>query len=411
VSIDKKFVFKWHAIEGLDLSNSVVFLREGMVSCPKELNLFAGWSPYSGIAVDVKYVQQYITAAAKDLENEVTQNKEQSLILKVKDSKVVQEKKTGAIKTESKLNCVLFGLGNYAKVFIKNNINKKLNLGCIHEIDPLQLGPSKNWKLALDTAGFPRNDERYDVYFIASYHHTHTPIALNALQQGAYAVIEKPAATSREQLETLRDTILSTKSKVFICFQKRYAELNKWVRDDLNLSLDDPISYHCIVYEVPLPNLHWYNWPHSQSRVVSNACHWIDHFMYLNNYCNVDQERIIESKNNDVLIYLELDNGANFTMTLTDKGSERIGLRENIELRAGDGTVRILDGKYYCSENTKRIVRKRKMNPLKSYQLMYRYITNQILEGKEGNSYESFRSSEVVISLEEKLKGKREKGL
>src|SRR5262249_57472786 len=70
------------------------------------------------------------------------------------------------------------------------------------------------------------------------------------------------------------------KGKVFCCFHKRYSAFNALARKDLQMQLGEPISYHCIVYEVPLPPMHWYRWPSSRSRLITNGCHWIDHFHF-----------------------------------------------------------------------------------------------------------------------------------
>ena len=97
-------------------------------------------------------------------------------------------------------------------------------------------------------------------------------------------MIEKPIAVDRNQLQDLLAAMESSTGQIFECFQKRYSPFNAWVRDDLGIEPNAPISYHCIVFEEPLPRLHWYRWPNSKSRLVSNGCHWIDHFLHLNNF-------------------------------------------------------------------------------------------------------------------------------
>jgi hypothetical protein len=191
--------------------------------------------------------------------------------------------------------------------------------------------------------------------------------------------------------------------RLFVCFHKRYAVYNSLALNDLNVQPGQPIDYHCIVFEVPLPQRHWYRWPSSRSRVVSNGCHWIDHFMFLNDYCPVFRHEIQESKNGTVVILLELENGATFSMTLTDIGSRRIGLRDFTELRSGDAQVRIVDHKAYEAENSHRILRRRRLRVMDSYQRMYRTISQRIVRGEPGDSFESLRSSQVVIDLDEQL--------
>jgi predicted dehydrogenase len=284
-------------------------------------------------------------------------------------------------------------------------VSQDINIDKIHEIDPLQLGRSNKWRARLDTSGLPRVDDEHDVYFIAGYHHTHTPIALHALNRSAYAVVEKPLATTRSQIDALRKTLETQPSRLFACFHKRYNELNDLALADLELRPGEPLTYHCIVYEVPLPQKHWYRWPNSRSRIISNGCHWIDHFLYLNNYAQVISQTVYEAQQGDTIVLLELVNGAVFSMVLTDIGSERLGVREYVELKANRVTVRISDGSRYESENSSRILRRRRVNPMKSFQRMYQSICRKIVAGEHGDSLESLQSSELAVALDERVRG------
>jgi len=50
-----------------------------------------------------------------------------------------------------------------------------------------------------DTAPVPGEEEDYDAYFVASYNHTHVPIAAHALRKGASVLMEKPIAPTYEE--------------------------------------------------------------------------------------------------------------------------------------------------------------------------------------------------------------------
>jgi len=93
-----------------------------------------------------------------------------------------------------------------------------VNITTIHEIDPTQIWErdAQKW----DTAPFPRDNEKYDVYFVASYNHTHVPITLYALKQGAYAVVEKPVAMDYGELEEIKKMLAEVGPKIFVGFKK-----------------------------------------------------------------------------------------------------------------------------------------------------------------------------------------------
>jgi predicted dehydrogenase len=410
VTIDKRFVIPWPNSSFINRNDSILYYKKDRIKCPNELRTYAGWSPHSGIAIETKLLQLHLPKLAANLQEIVERCVPQACELKIDQNRPIRDRIERSLKYKNgSINCGLFGLGNYAKAMIIPNLDKSLTIAALHEIDPIQLGAYSTWNKTIDTSGYPRSDENYDVYFIAGYHHTHTSIALHALKQGAYAVIEKPIATTRKQIDSLKKAFNAENPNFFACFHKRYSRFNNWAKEDLNVSQGEPVSYHCIVFEVPLPKRHWYHWPNAGSRIISNGCHWIDHFMYFNEYAEVKYYQVQEAKNGDVSVWVELENTAVFSMILTDTGSSRLGLRDYIELKAKGITIRMVDSGRYISENRTRILRRKKDNPLNSYRRMYKYISQQISANKSGDSYQSLRSSELVLTLEQELLNKRTK--
>src|SRR5207302_6192153 len=101
---------------------------------------------------------------------------------------------------------------------------------------------------------------------------------------------------TREQLDKLLASMRKHDGKVFACFQRRYLPFNAFLRSDLDAPPGSPISYHATVFEVPLPRRHWYRWPNSASRLVSNGCHWIDHFLFLNGFRPVHRQEVFAAR-------------------------------------------------------------------------------------------------------------------
>ena len=300
---------------------------------------------------------------------------------------------------------VLFGLGNYAKTQIVPNVKKYIDIRRIHEVDPDQLSSMRRSKNQdITTAATHLGDRKFDVWFIAGYHHTHTELAIEALKNGGIPVIEKPICTEIEQLSTLKKQLSENADlKFFSCFQKRYGKLNQWAFEDLNVGMTG-VDMHCVVYEIPLPKLHWYNWYNSGSRLISNGCHWIDYFFFVNSYCPVRNLRVDRVRGNELSVQIWLENEAYFSMNITENGSKRVGVRENIELRQGDLLVRILDAEYYHSENSRSIVRRGRVEPTSAHSAMYKEITQKIYNQMPGDSIDSLYSTEITLLLEKELK-------
>lgn len=377
-----------------------VFSGEDVAKAEQDLLALAGWSPYSGVSIPSASVARALAVLDRSVIRRIDVPVE-------KEVPPIRVSTPNPPSRPDEKTAVLFGLGNYAKTAIIPNIRGALRLVRVHEIDPEQLrwlerGP----EVGRDTAPVPRDDFRYDAWFLAGYHHTHGSLALSALRQGAYAVVEKPLATTRGQFAALMDHLNRSDepSRIFGCFQKRYSKLHDYVHDDLGLDKGEPIDMHCIVYEIPLPDLHWYNWPASGSRLVSNGCHWIDYFMYVNGYAKPTRYEARRLRGTDIVVHLTLENGAYLVMSLTDTGSQRLGVREHLELRGGGLTVRIQDGSGYQCENRERVIRRARVNPLRAYARMYRTIAGKIARGEPGDDLDTLRSTEATLNLEEVLR-------
>lgn len=358
------------------------------------------WSIYSGREISDKLRKKLEEGIKKEIKNtkwNETEKFDISIPIEVKKikgevKKIDNKRKTG----------VLFGFGNYAKTNIVTFMKPYVNIATIHEIDPTQIWERSAQKW--DTTPFPRDNEKYDVYFVASYNHTHVPITKHALEQGAYAVVEKPAAMDYGELEEIEKLLKEVGQKFFIGFHKRYSIFNKWALEDLNVKYGEPISYHSIVYEISQPKYFWYTWPVSRSTFFANSCHQIDHFLYLNNFSKPKDFDIKLLQDNAIEVWIELENGAVFTTTFSEKGSVRIGPRDHVELKVPGHNIRITDNILYLAEDDSRIIRKRKMFKTDSYRDMYQRIGQKILNNEEGDSLESIHvSTKLMLDFEEKL--------
>lgn len=358
------------------------------------------WSIYSGIVISDETKDIIRNETLKFLNN-IDWSKTNNF--NISENIVISESKGDSlIKSNSKIKAVLFGLGNYAKVQILPNIKPYIDLVAVHEIDPLQTPKNLNVS-KIDTSPTTRPDENYDAYFIAGYHHTHTPLALSALQKGSYAVVEKPVAVDRVQLENLINSIEANGRKLFIGFHKRYSLFNPLVFKDLDIKQGEPISYHCIVHEPKYPKYFWYNWPNSKGPIVENGCHWIDHFLYLNNFSEPIKYEVFKSANGIINASAELKNGACFTMVLTGEGSDYMGVQDYVELKTEDKTIKIINDDTYIAEGKDKILRKKKFNKMLNYKNMYQTISKKILSGEDGDSIESVMvSTKLTLDLEDK---------
>ncbi len=380
-------------------------LSDALPACLQEL---AGWNAFSG--TPLWNLRAAFDTARALLIDPTVWAKAKRLSVDPSELPLERRGRTRAREYRHKKG-VLFGYGNYAKVVVMPNVSPYVEISCIHEIDPLQIPRDEYGDVIWDTASYLRQTERYDAYFIAGFHHSHASLAISALKVGACAVVEKPLAVDAAQLSELLDAMALSDGALYCGFHKRYQLFNQYASCDLGSHSGEPVSYHCIVYEVPLPFRHWYRWPNSKSRLVSNGCHWIDHFLFLNSYCEVSRADLFVARDGTINCSMELCNGAYFTMVLTDQGSERIGVQDHIELRANGVTVRMSNGARYEAESKSRILRRTTINKMDSYRRMYRSIGQKISQGVPGDTIESVRvSTGAVLLLEQQLNAVTEKG-
>lgn len=374
---------------------------------PQELAELAGWSPHAGTPVDERAVADALRRWLPASPDDIDWQRARRLPARGVASPSERRSPTTADRGEDaprKVSATLFGYGNYAKTALLPNVSSVLAVETVHELDPLQIPLGDRGSVTWDTSPLMRDDESCEVVLIAGYHATHASLATEALQRGASAVVEKPIATTSDQLDRLLAALTASPGRLFSCYQRRYSPLTALARRDLGLSRGEPVSYHCIVYEVPLPSRHWYRWPSSGSRLLSNGCHWIDHFLFLNDFADARRYQVFLGANDSINCSMELSNGASFTMVLTEAGSARLGVRDHVELRREDKTVTIVDNSQYKAESTEKVLRKARVNKAESYRTMYSRIANGIRAGDPGDSAASVLvSAGAVLKLEEEL--------
>ncbi|HMS87951.1 MAG TPA: Gfo/Idh/MocA family oxidoreductase [Acidimicrobiales bacterium] len=311
----------------------------------------------------------------------------------------VRERAEGLPVVDRRRSYHVFGYGQYAKVNATANLDRRLVLAGIHEINPAQLGPASGEPgPALDTSPMPRPDEDIVNAVVAGYHHTHVPTAVALIEQGArHVIVEKPIATTAEQVDALLDVLdRFPAARVHCAYQRSHSPFNGHLRADLGTG---PVSMAATVYEVPLPPRHWYRWPVVGNAVVSNGCHWIDYFLHVNGYPETTALHVMVLATQTVLT-LELHNGASGTISLRHQGSPRLGVRDLIQFWSDEATATIEDNSRYRSERGYRVLRSVSVPRARATEEMYREFARRIELDLPGDDPRAIRvSARAVVEL------------
>ena len=395
------------------LSRFPVLSDEGLATLRKSLNLdllythMAGWSPYSGQPISEQLVRSCVAPALALLNSSAFDSAFSSQQKEGKASWICRPAtESSSQSTVGDHSAVLFGFGNYAKTCIVPNISP-LTISRVHEIDRHQLLTANSYLSPGTTYSLspvPDFSVNYTAWVIAGFHHTHASLAVEALKRGSIPVIEKPLFTTHEQFSLFSHAIAESSIPFYSCFHKRYSVLHQWFLSDVGkispALCPEYFDMHCIVHEVPLPSLHWYRWPNSGSRLISNGCHWLDYFMYVNDYSPVQDLSILSYRSTNFSCSVTLSNGATLTLVITDEGSSRVGVRDYIEIRFGRNTVKMIDSSSYQLETVSSKHVCRRVNPLRAYRDMYSSVSDSIFLGRSGDAARSLRSSVLALDLQ-----------
>jgi predicted dehydrogenase/threonine dehydrogenase-like Zn-dependent dehydrogenase len=120
------------------------------------------------------------------------------------------------------------------------------------------------------------NDENVDLVLIATRHDSHAALTLKALEAGKHVFVEKPLATTQDDLDKIKafyESGITIKPVLFTGFNRRFSryttEIKKYTDKRINPLL---IRYRMNAGYIPLDH-----WVHKDGgRIVGEACHIID---------------------------------------------------------------------------------------------------------------------------------------
>ena len=169
-------------------------------------------------------------------------------------------------------------------------------------------------------------DEETDMVVVASYHGSHAPLAVRALEAGKHTYVEKPPAVTHQQLDQLVDAARRSPGFLYVGYNRRFAPATRILEEQL-ATTDGPMSMSTIVHGIPLPDNHWYFWPSNGNRIISNTCHFIDYALQLAGGARPVRISATPSEvgraDRNVAVTISFDDGSLATIVYTDRGSDR----------------------------------------------------------------------------------------
>jgi predicted dehydrogenase/threonine dehydrogenase-like Zn-dependent dehydrogenase len=131
------------------------------------------------------------------------------------------------------------------------------------------------------------NDPGTDAVFVVTRHHLHATLAERALRAGKAVFVEKPLATTGEELDRVaaaaRDVAAATgrPAPLLVGFNRRFAPLSKGLREHFPPG-EGPLLVHYRVNAGYLGRDSWYQDPaEGGGRILGEVCHFLDYVTFL----------------------------------------------------------------------------------------------------------------------------------
>jgi predicted dehydrogenase len=178
----------------------------------------------------------------------------------------------------------VIGAGNFARTMLLPHLRGQIGLGTVVNQTALSAGHVKEkfgFAAAATDAGAVLGDKAGQGVLIATRHHLHAPLVLDALRANRHVFVEKPLCLKREELGQIDEAMERTEGSVQVGFNRRFAPASAELARVLAGS-PGPKSATYRVAAGKLDPAHWYaNYAESGGRVLGEACHFLDYFCFM----------------------------------------------------------------------------------------------------------------------------------
>lgn len=189
------------------------------------------------------------------------------------------------------------------------------------------------------------SDDNVKSIIITTRHRSHTNLCIQALEKGKFVFVEKPLAINREQLQNIADIIDNEKNvSLTVGFNRRYSPLI----DNIRSHLGDPPPQINMIYTMnagAIPANHWLQNPDEGGRIIGEACHCIDLFVYLAqspiiSVCATSLGKDSNLLSDNVSILLKSENGSSAVVNYLSNGNKQYS-KEKIEIFTSNSVITI----------------------------------------------------------------------
>ncbi len=246
-------------------------------------------------------------------------------------------------KAEKSVRLGLIGAGDYAKSMLLPNFKESgaefVGINTASGVSARSVGDQYGFRFCASNADEVINDKDVNLVVIATRPASHGDLARRALAAGKNVFVEKPLATTEEELDAILDTVQSG-GALMVGFNRRFSPLARAARDFF-ANRQTPLSINYRVNAGRFSPNHWVQDPREGGRIIGEVCHFIDftHFLTGSLTRRVFAESVASQNSemtdeDSVFITLRLADGSNASIAYLAEGDKALA-KERIEIFGG----------------------------------------------------------------------------
>ncbi|MDN7026084.1 zinc-binding dehydrogenase [Methanoculleus sp. FWC-SCC1] len=191
-------------------------------------------------------------------------------------------------------------------------------------------------------------DPETPAVLIATRNDMHAPMVVEALEAGKRVFVEKPLATTPEELRMVADAWKASEGDVMVGFNRRHSPLSRRMKAFF-ANRSSPMVIHYRVNAGEIPADHWvHDEEQGGGMLISECCHFIDYMQYMTGarptlvFARGIEPTGVVSKYDNFQAMFSFADGSIGTVTYTTLG-DRAYSKETVEVFCSGAVGRIVD--------------------------------------------------------------------
>src|SRR5215475_8830520 len=247
---------------------------------------------------------------------------------------------------EGPLRVGFIGAGNYASSMLLPHLARLSSVSLVHvattrSLSALNAQRRFGFAAASTSADAVLDDPSIDAIFVVTRHHAHAELVCRALQAGKAVFVEKPLALTRDELERVIDTVITSgNDRLMVGFNRRFSPLLGQLKSRFGPSGTGSVVRY-LVNAGPLEADSWYrNVELEGTRFTGEGGHFIDTLSWWVDSLPAEVYAVRGLDHDDLQATVRFQNGSSGTITYLTSGNARYP-KETLDAAADGRTARL----------------------------------------------------------------------